>query len=73
MLYTDIEPGLVTLEKDILTGWNWPGTDKLAVWESLAPPRRYFAADRATASDGTTYPSAEDAATSIGAKLSSAC
>lgn len=66
--YTNIPHGeIITLERDICSGYNWPG-GQLAVWRSLTADG-YFGADRETASDGTIYASAEEAAAAIGARL----
>lgn len=68
--YTDLSPGLVTLERDIISGWNWPGTDKLAVW-ALAYRPGYVAADRVHAhrTGDSIFDTPEEAAASVGARL----
>lgn len=67
--YTNLPPGTITLERDIFSGYNWPGTDKLAVCRLTVDPGRWIAADRVTASDGTSYESAQEAAAAIDARL----
>lgn len=66
--YTTIPPGEVILERDIMSGLNWPGTDKLAIWHSSVGPG-WIAADRVTACTGQVYATIEEAAEAIGARL----